>query len=359
MKRSFVSPPRYLQGPGALDELGRHVNDLGGRALLVTDDVVVDVVGEDVDRSFSAAGTAYHTALFGGECTEDEIARLTEVARSEETDVVVGMGGGKVIDVAKGIRGQAGGGLVTVPTVASTDAPTSGLSVVYTADGHIAGGLVHRERPDLVLVDTDVIASAPRRWFVSGVGDALATRFEAEATMKSGGQTFAGGRPSQAGVALAERCYDVLRTHAPAAVDAAGDGTVTEALEETVEAIVLLSGLGFENGGLAAAHAVHDGIVAATETTATHGEKVCLGLLTQLVLEGRPEETVREVARFAHDLGLPVTLADVGVAAGRVEAVAEGAFGDESSIHNQPGDPTPSAVVEALYAADELGRSLE
>jgi glycerol dehydrogenase len=356
--RSFVSPSQYIQGTGTLDELGAHAAGFGNRALLITDDVVENVLGERVPASFSSADVDHHTATFGGECTEAEISRLTAVGQRTDADVIVGMGGGKVIDVAKAVRGRNGGCLITAPTIASTDAPTSGLSVVYTDDGNIAGGIVHDQRPDLVLVDTGVIAAAPVRWFVSGVGDALATRFEAEATLQTSGWTFAGGDPSQAGLALARRCYDVVHAHAPAAVNAVGDNTVTDAVEETVEAIVLLSGLGFENGGLAAAHAIHDGIVSAAETTATHGEKVCFGLLAQLQLEGRPTDEIRDVAEFAHGIGLPITLEDLGIPSARLDAIAEVTCTEGSTMDNQPGDPTPHTVSEALVAADRLGRAV-
>jgi glycerol dehydrogenase len=141
-------------------------------------------------------------------------------------------------------------------------------------------------------------------------------------------------------------------------VNAVGDNTVTDAVEETVEAIVLLSGLGFENGGLAAAHAIHDGIVSATETTATHGEKVCFGLLSQLQLEGRPTDEIRDVAEFARGIGLPITLEDLGIPSTRLEAIAEATCTDGSTMDNQPGDPTPHTVSEALVAADRLGRAV-
>lgn len=358
MTRSFVSPPRYVQGVGVLSELGSHVERLGTTALVITDDVVHDIVVDAVGESFSATATTYQAVVFGGECTDSEITRLSEIARERDADVIVGAGGGKAIDVAKAVRGRVGGALVSLPTVASTDAPTSGISVVYSEDGRLAGGIVHDRRPDLVLVDTAVVANAPTRWFVSGVGDALATRFEVVATVESGGETVAGGQPTRAGIALAEQCYEVLRSSAPTAVTAVNDGTVTDAVEETTEAIVLLSGLGFENGGLAAAHAVHDGITSTVETDATHGEKVCFGLLTQLVLEGQETPAVRDVARFASDVGLPVTLDGIGVPADRVDAIAEAACGDNTSIGNQPGNPTREDVAAALVGADDVGHSL-
>ncbi|WP_318569031.1 glycerol dehydrogenase [Salinigranum marinum] len=358
MTRSFVSPPRYIQAAGAVDQLGSHVDRLGTTALLVTDGLVRDLIADPVRRSFSTTRAEFHVALFDGPCTESEIARLSAIAREREADVVVGAGGGNAIDVAKGVRGRVGGALVSLPTVASSDAPTSGISVTYSDDGRIAGGIVHDRRPELVLVDTDVVTAAPTRWFVSGVGDALATRFEAAATVESGGQTVAGGPPTRAGVALAEECYEAVRANAPAAVEAVDAGTVTAAVEETVEAIILLSGLGFENGGLAGAHAVHDGIVAAVETTATHGEMVCFGLLAQLVLEEIPTAKLRDIARFASDVGLPVTLDGIGASTDHVEAIAAAACRDGTTIGNQPGDPTPADVAAALRGADECGRSL-
>lgn len=358
MTRSFVSPSHYVQAQGALDQLGPRASRLGSTTLLVADDVVHGIVRERVETSFETADATYTHAQFAGECTEGEIDRLSTIARERNADVIVGAGGGKALDVAKAVRGQVGGALISLPTVASTDAPTSGLSVVYHDDGRLSGGIVHDRRPDVVLVDTAVVANAPVRWFVSGVGDALATRFEAEATLESGGQTFAGGTPSGAGLALANQCYDVLRSSAQEAVDAVREGAVTEAVESTTEAIVLLSGLGFENGGLAAAHAVHDGIATTIETDATHGEKVCFGLLTQLVLEDTSTATVRDIAAFASDIGLPVTLAGIGAPTNHVEAIAEAACGEETSITNQPGDTTPADVVDALFAVDELGQSL-
>ncbi len=358
MSRSFVSPSRYIQAAGALDQLGTHVDRMGTEAFVITDEVVHDVIADRVADSFAETRAGYHVSLFDGECTEDEVTRLCERARELTPDVVVGAGGGKAIDVAKGVRGEIGGAFVSLPTIASTDAPTSGLSVMYSDDGRLVGGIVYDRRPDLVLVDTEVVAAAPTRWFVSGIGDALATRFEAAATVESGGQTVAGESPTRAGIALAEQCYESLRAYAPAAVDAVSEGTITDAVEETTEAILLLSGLGFENGGLAAAHAVHDGFAGATETDATHGEKVGFGLLTQLVLEGRADDELTDVARFASGVGLPVTLDELGVSTDRVGAIARVACEDNTTMSNQPRDPTPTDVEGALLAADELGRSL-
>jgi glycerol dehydrogenase len=130
MTRSFVSPSQYVQAVGVLDQLGSRVHRLGESALLVTDEIVHGIIGDSVEQSLSTAGVEYRTAIFDGECTEDEIDRLAEIARDERADVIIGAGGGKSIDVAKGVRGQVGGSVSSGPAVASTDAATGRLSVV-------------------------------------------------------------------------------------------------------------------------------------------------------------------------------------------------------------------------------------
>ncbi len=69
-----------------------------------------------------------------------------------------------------------------------------------------------------------------------------------------------------------------------------------------------LSGVGFESGGLAAAHAIHNGMTAIPDAHHYyHGEKVAFGTLTQLVLENAPVDEIETVAALCHSVGLPIT----------------------------------------------------
>ena len=122
-------------------------------------------------------------------------------------------------------------------------------------------------------------------------------------------QTMAGGAPTQAALAIARLCYDTLLEHGLAARLAVEQGAVTPAVEKVVEANTLLSGLGFESGGLGAAHSVHNGLTALEGTHHYwHGEKVAFGVITMLMLEERPAEVVEEVVDFCLEVGLPVAL---------------------------------------------------
>ena len=201
-----------------------------------------------------------------------------------------------------------------VPTIASTDAPTSSLSVVYDSEGAFLEYRFFGRNPDAVIVDTSIIVGAPVRFLVAGIGDGLSTYFEADSSSKTRKETMAGGAPTLAAVTIARLCYDTLLEHGLAARLAAEKGAVTPAFEKVVEANTLLSGLGFESGGLAAAHSVHNGLTALEGThDYWHGEKVAFGVISMLMLEERPAGIVEELVDFCLEVGLPVTLEDIGI----------------------------------------------
>ena len=146
-----------------------------------------------------------------------------------------------------------------------------------------------------------------------------------------------------------------------AAIAAARTGTITPALERIVEANTLLSGLGFESGGLAVAHSVHNGLTAAPEThDRLHGEKVAFGTLVQLVLEGRDATLIEEVMGFCQSVGLPMTLAELGLDplnTTLADAIAERAVAAGETAHNEPFLVTAADVRDALYATDAWSRA--
>jgi glycerol dehydrogenase len=212
-----------------------------------------------------------------------------------------------------------------------------------------------------VLVDTQVIAQAPPRLLVAGMGDALATWFEARTCVAGSVKNMRGGGSSATALALAELCYRTLLADGAEALLAVSTQVVTPSLERLVEANTLLSGLGFESSGLAAAHAVHNGLTASHDTHAyLHGEKVAFGLLVQLVLEGAPRTTVDEVLGFSSSVGLPITLADIGLAEptrDQLDPIARRATAPGETIHNEPFEVTPEMVADAILAADAMGRA--
>lgn len=305
--RILGAPRRYIQGPGALARLAGIVAALGRRPVVVADPVALDREGAPLPGA--------PTLRFGGEITRPEIGRLAAEARAAGADTVVAMGGGKAIDAGKGVAKRLGAPLAVVPTVASNDAPTSRLIVIYDDSHAIVEVEMLDANPDVVLVDTAIVARAPRRLLAAGIGDGLSKRFEAESCARAGGLNFFGGRTPLAALALAEACYRTIRRDGLAALAACGRGMPDEALENVVEAAVLMSGLGFESGGLSLAHSLTRGLTAHPGLAgALHGELVAYGTLVQAAHDGLDEAARADIAGFVRACGLPARLADLGLA---------------------------------------------
>lgn len=362
MKSVLIAPRKYVQGRGVLRELGTYLKLLGRKPLVLWDEPVKKIVGDTVAASIQDAGLEMVPVDFQGEATAAERARVTGLARQTGADIAVGIGGGKILDVAKAVAVDAGIKMVTCPTIASNDSPTSAASVWYDEDHNFIGFDCWPFNPDIVMVDSQVIAGAPVRAFVAGMGDALSTWVEADAAFKGRAANIAGGQPTMAALAIARLCYETLMEHGVEAKRAVECQALTPAVEKVIEANVLLSGLGFESGGLATAHMIANLLSNVPECKhLMHGEKVGFGIVTQLCLDDDLEtDEVYAVVDFEIAVGLPVTFADLnlaGVGRERLKKIGDVCAGEGSLCHNHPFKVTSDDVVDAMIAADALGRN--
>lgn len=359
--RVFISPSKYVQGKNALENIGEYIKDMGSKTIVIADEMVWNIAGNKVVEQLKTANISSEKVIFNGEASNEEIKRISDIATKAQATVVIGVGGGKTLDTAKGVSDEVNGYTVIVPTAASTDAPTSALSVVYSDQGIFESYRFYKKNPDLVLVDTKIIAEAPPRLLASGIADALATWIEARSVIAYGGQTMAGGITTIAGEAIAEKSEQILFKYGHLAYESVKAKVVTPALEAVVEANTLLSGLGFESGGLAAAHAIHNGFTALEGEIhhLSHGEKVAFGTLVQLALEKHSLEEIERYIAFYISLDLPVTLEDIKLKdASREEImkVAEAATSQGETIHNAF-NVSPDEVADAIFAADQYAKA--
>lgn len=362
MSLAIKAPGKYVQGPGERKNLGLNVKKLGSKFFIICSSGGKSRFGADVTASLSAQEKEVVFSEFHGEATKDEVFAKMDEVKASGCDVIVGMGGGKVIDTAKAVAENLGGlPCVILPTVASNDAPCSGVAVLYNEAGVVVKAVLTRRNPDLVLVDTEIIATAPARLLSAGMGDALATWYEARACKASGAKTMARGQAPEAVTMMAKLCLDLLLECGGEALDSVKAQTVTPALEKVVEANILLSGIGFESGGLAAAHAINDGFALEAQTHGMyHGEKVAFGVLVQLMLEKAPAAEVDRVLSFLRRVALPTTLSELGIKTVDTETlkkVAEAACVPTQSTKNLSPDITADDVYHAILQADEAGRN--
>lgn len=352
------APSKYVQGKGALLKFYQETNYLGDSYLFICSNSGYKMCQEKIEKSFEGSNCKIHFEIFGGISSNGEIDRMRKLVKGEKFNVVVGVGGGSAIDTAKACAYYENLPVAIVPTVCATDAPCTGLSVIYNDDGTFDKYIFYPKNPEAVLVDSEVIAKAPAKFLVAGMGDALGTYFEARACVRTDSPSLENGGIALSAMALCELCYKTLLKCGYQAKQACENNLVTPALEAIIEANTYLSGVGADNGGLAVAHSVYNGFTALEECEKTmHGSIVAYGTITQLIIENAPKEEIKEVMDFCYSVGLPITLKEIGVTdVTRVMIAAEKACIPGETIHHMAGDVTPDQLYDALLAADLLGQ---
>jgi glycerol dehydrogenase len=361
--RVFIAPQRYVQGRDVLAGMGRYLSLVRARrvAILISEGGTRRH-GSLLAGSMQSSGIEPLLRIFNGECSLEEIEEHVRAWKEQGVDCLLAVGGGKCIDAGKAVAYRLDVPVVVAPTLASNDAPCSALSVLYTPEGVSTGVEFYPCSPALVVVDTGIVAAAPERMLVAGMGDAMSTWYEAAVCLRNpAAVTTIGARPTLASTAIGEACAKALFDEGVAAARAVANRTVDDSLEIVVEANTLLSGLGFESGGLAAAHGFAQSFTGLPRTHADylHGEMVAMGTLVQLVMESRPDEA-RRVAEFFVSVGLPVNLHQLSVDSrdtASVDTIVEGALGFPF-IGNMMVRIDAESLRSGLLGAHELGLSV-
>lgn len=359
MITATLFPGRYIQGAGAIHSLGQEISRLGKSAFLLCSPTVYRELLPEIKKTLESE-TKIVTEKFYGECSEEEITRVTGIAGNKRCEVMVGLGGGKTLDTSKAVAQNLGIPVVIVPTIASTDAPTSALSMLHEPTGEIDHPMWLKNNPNVVLLDSEIIAKAPARFLVAGMGDAISKWFETDSCRRKRVTTPTGYKGSLIAYSLGALCYQTLIKYGPKAKRDCEKHQVSTALEQVIQSTTLFSGLSFESGGLAAAHSFEGGFTFLKETHGNlHGEIVGFGTLISLFLTNKDKDIIDEVYTFCEEVGLPTTLDDIGlhnVSDVSLKKVSTRVCEKKSIIHNESVPISVRVVMDAIKAADEEGR---
>ena len=203
--RVLSAPQKYIQGAGVLNCIGQYINGLMrvDRAAIFASRRGLATQGTQIAESLQAHSIDVVNAQFNGECSQAEIALHSDALADQQLDCLIAVGGGKVADAGKCIAHRLNISVIVVPTLASTDAPCSALSVVYKPEGTAESVEFFPQNPAMVVVDTDVIVSASERYFVAGIGDAMATWYEAKVCLDNpSARNSLGALPTLASLSL-------------------------------------------------------------------------------------------------------------------------------------------------------------
>ncbi len=350
-----IAPARVIRGCGILAAVPTQVAQIGTRPLLIGGDQSLPLMQMEFVPGLVAAGLQVAQGSYGADCTEAANQTLKQAAVQHEADLIIAVGGGKAMDTAKLVAHQLNLPIVTIPTSGATCAAWTALSNIYSAQGTFQYDVALSRCPDLLVLDYDVIRTAPQRTLVAGIGDAIAKWYESSVSSGQSERTLLINAVQQARV-----LRDILFQKSADALANPG----SSAWSDVVDAAVLMAGVTGGIGGAqcrtVAAHAVHNGLTSLRESHAMlHGEKVAYGILVQLRLEemiqgNQLAATARQqLLQFYSEIGLPMTLTDLGLvdcSIAQLQQVAEVACNPQSDIHRLPFAVTPVQLLAAMVS---------
>jgi len=350
-----VSPAQVVRGKGAIAQSGKTIAQLGKRPLIIGGDRALNGVQPFLNPILQDHElTAISASHYPDSCEESQ-QNLQDQVATHHADLIIGVGGGKALDMAKLVAYQCDLPIVTIPTSGATCAAWTALSNIYSAAGAFQYDVPLPQAPNLLILDYDLVATAPKRMLIAGIGDALAKWYEA--SVSSGDSTAS---LTVAAVQQARVLRDILLQKSVEALENPGGETWREIVDATVLLPGVIGGLGGANCRTVAAHALHNGLthLAATHDV-LHGEKVAYGILVQLRLEEMVQDNQlaasarQQLLQFYSEIGLPKNLEDLGlgnVTLAQLRQVADVACAPDSDIHRLPFTVEPTELVAAMVS---------
>jgi glycerol dehydrogenase len=338
-----------------LEQSGAVIARLGHRPLIVGGENSNQLLTERLQPAIAQYQLAIATASYSPDCSEASLSRLQEAVATHQADLIIGTGGGKSLDAAKLLAYRCGLPIITIPTSAATCAAWTALSNIYSDQGAFLYDVPLPKCPDVLILDYDLVQTAPQRTLVAGIGDAIAKWYEASVSSGHSDQTLMIAAVQQARV-----LRDLLFQKSAQAIASPGGEVWQEVVDATVLLAGVIGGLGGAQCRTVAAHAVHNGLthlLAAHDTL--HGEKVAYGILVQLRLEEMLQgnqlaaSARQQLLKFYSEMGLPQTLKDLGletVTLGELRHAAEIACAPNSDIHRLPFTVVPEQLMAAMVS---------
>ncbi|MEL7007671.1 MAG: iron-containing alcohol dehydrogenase family protein [Cyanobacteria bacterium J06588_4] len=350
-----IAPARVLRGENCLVNSGREIAALGVRPLIVGGNQTLATVATAFESLPQSVSLSWQTANYSPDCAESSLARLKTAVEEHQADLIIGVGGGKALDMAKLVAYKCGLPIATVPTSGATCAAWTALSNVYSEAGAFQYDVSLSRCPDLLILDYGLIRTAPQRTLVAGIGDAIAKWYEASVSSGDSRATLLISAVQQARV-----LRDILFQKSAIALQ----DNHSDAWREVVDATVLLAGVIGGIGGAdcrtVAAHAVHNGLTHLPEAhDVLHGEKVAYGILVQLRLEEMVQgnqlaaSARKQLLQFYGEIGLPKSLEDLGlgeITLAQLRLVTAISTQPQSDIHRLPFKVSPEQLAAAMVS---------
>lgn len=297
-------PRIVLIGKGVLDRIGDICVELGLHQVLVaTGRTTFKIAGERSQRSLQEAGLQAHT-IFVSDADQDNVQRVMKEAEAMRADAVIGVGGGRTIDVAKLSAAGKGVIFISVPTTASHDGIASCLASIKGLERPYS---VKAAMPIAVVADSSIVAESPHRFTASGCGDVISKavavmdwRLAHEVNGEYYGE-YAGS--------LALMSSSLVMESASKLRDRVEEGLRT-LLEALVSCGVAMSIAGSSRPCSGSAHLFSHALDLLAPRHALHGEQCGVGAIMMARLHGLDWRSIRDSLQI---IGAPISAKGLGI----------------------------------------------
>ncbi len=313
MEMIFGCPQYYVQGPGVLSSCAKYICALGikKKVLIIIDNGVLSCV-EPMFKSLDNDGIQYKTIVYKDQITLDKINNLIKSIEDTDFEAVFGVGGGKAIDVAKRVSWDLKMKMIAIPTSIATDAATSRTAVAYGEKNEIVEDKT-LFNPDGVIVDSSIIINAPVELFRAGMADALSKRYEYLLSLKCGAKNWYDADSAFFIDSISKEMHLFLLREGRYLHDCFYNHKLNETVERAITAMLLMSRIVWDAGGLHGAHDMfeefHD---AGYGNDCLHGEIVGYFDIVQMMLENYPENEIEELYKLYEELHIPLKISQMG-----------------------------------------------
>ena len=351
-----IAPNEFRRGREIIHEVGDCSRKLGQKALIIGGTRALAAVRDQLIPSLHRADVEYTISPFQGFCSPTKIEQYRRETLEGDCDLLIGVGGGRVLDTVKAASNMANKPLVTIPTIAATCAAWTPLAVIYDDQGTYQSVMEYVDSPRIILVDYDVLAKAPVRYLASGIADSLAKWHEITLNTAMMPQL---DLTAEASLNLATQCNRILLDNGPVAIKDASASLISKDLEKIIDTVIFLvgviSGLAGEAARLAIGHTIYNCLSNFRSADGyLHGEKVAFGLAVQQVLQGKPETEISAFIKFIMAIGVPGTLAGLGIVDPQERSQLFDLIAKEDTLINAPLDGSRTNIERAFATVEHL-----
>jgi glycerol dehydrogenase len=356
------TPYEYVNEPNIIVKSGNYVKGLGKNALIIGGKTALSITQNDIVQSFKENDIEFSIKEFKGYPTKKIISEFAKFGEEQKIDVIVGVGGGRVIDTTKAVGNKLGIPIVAIPTIAATCASWAAVSIIYDEEGNQVDFFNSQKSANLILADTKILSEAPDRYLKAGIIDTIAKWYETEPNLKNNNDSL----QLKIQIEIAKLAFNVLKETSFKYFKYKSDKDDLKDFKQIVDSIILLAGLVGSiksnefYGGIA--HPFYNSSTQIPETrNKLHGEKVAFGILTQLVLEEKPREELIETFSLFKKFGVPITLKEIGIVDKideKINLIAKDVSEKSGFYRGINYELTSDIIKKAILEADNIGRAI-